>query len=375
VTEASREVKGRAKLGIHLYPSPLSLESRIFRITNAIIRSGLVDTIEVQGSKKRHSTPPMDFAQGVSVAFVMAESRLLQLLLLNLRVIRTARKVQPKYIAAHTATTLPGAAAAALLSSSQLLYLPHELESKSVGAGKFGWVYRASEILFARRAVLVVTVNEYIKKWYSQKLRKTPIISIRNIPEPEGASSDLPDYLLNYFAQRNPNRLLFLYQGNIVRGRGIEKTLEAAVLCSQHDFLFVGHGDLLNDYKIPSNVTVFPPVKPSQLAKVTNQASVGLTLIEPICESYKYSLPNKFWQYLSASIPQIMTAIPEIEREGREYSAGWLVSEDLSDLATLINKIGSFDVEKMRSSLRTTAVPTWAAEEELFVKGVRSALK
>jgi hypothetical protein len=340
------------------------------------MRSGLVDKITVVGAAEPASKPPLSFDEKVTPFVLSSRSRLRQFIKLNAFIVVFSIRNKPLYVAAHTATTLPGAAIACALSGAKLFYFPHELESKSVGAGKLGFAYRLCEDLFLRKTQLVVTVNDYIRDWYANEWPKLEIVAVRNIPEIELRQLSLPAELASFFEHRDKRRLLLLYQGNYVLGRGIERTLAVAVACPEHDFVFIGVGNLLTPSgSYSENVTVFDAVTPAQISQVTVHADVGLTLIEPICESYRYSLPNKFWQYLQAEIPQIMTEIPEIRREGTRHNAGWFVDEDLSNLESMVKSLNWSVVLGKKDGLTNEAFPTWETESNFFEESFTRALK
>jgi glycosyltransferase involved in cell wall biosynthesis len=58
---------------------------------------------------------------------------------------------------------------------------------------------------------------------------------------------------------------------------------------------------------------------------------VGLTLDKPSNLNYRFSLPNKVFDYLHATTPVICTDLPEVAGLIRKYDAGIVLSELTTD--------------------------------------------
>src|SRR5690606_34620878 len=98
-------------------------------------------------------------------------------------------------------------------------------------------------------------------------------------------------------------KIVYLYLGVLIRGRGIEIILDAFRSASdRHHVVFVGFGEyetqLSNESKQYDNIHYLPGVGPERILQLTSGADVGLSLIENTSLSYYYCLPNKVFEYL-----------------------------------------------------------------------------
>ena len=64
---------------------------------------------------------------------------------------------------------------------------------------------------------------------------------------------------------------------------------------------------------------------PEAVPQMVAGADAGLVLIEPICLSYRLTLPNKLFEYLSVGLPVIASDLPAIAAVVRDTGAGVIV--------------------------------------------------
>ena len=110
-------------------------------------------------------------------------------------------------------------------------------------------------------------------------------------------------------------------------------------------------------------------VRPNQLLETISQASVGLALIQPICLSYRMSLPNKLFEYVAAGIPVLGSDLPAIGPLVREYGIGLVAQpERVADVASKLSKMlepernAAFRVATRRAAERLN----WKRESQLL---------
>ena len=58
------------------------------------------------------------------------------------------------------------------------------------------------------------------------------------------------------------------------------------------------------------------------LNEYTCSANIGICLIEDLCLSYKFCLPNKFFEYAMAGLPILVSDLPEMRKLVEEYDCG-----------------------------------------------------
>jgi glycosyltransferase involved in cell wall biosynthesis len=130
-----------------------------------------------------------------------------------------------------------------------------------------------------------------------------------------------------------PDQKIFLYQGGLSKGRGIEILLEAfgQLESDQNVLVCMGYGPLddLIQEKAQASETIFfhQAVGPDVLLNYTSSADYGVSFIEDSCLSYRYCLPNKMFEYLMAGLPVLTSNLFELKRLVETEGVG-IVAED-----------------------------------------------
>lgn len=225
------------------------------------------------------------------------------------------------------------------------IYAPHELESeRSSAKGIKKKVSYLIEYVFIKRVNLIIVVGDQIATWYQNafELTKKPSV-LRNIPvKYAGSQANNNEYLRNRFGIPN-DKMVFLYQGILERGRGISTMLKVFASNDSYHLVIMGFGSLkkeviLNENNF-ENIHYHEPVDPADIFTVTSSADIGFCLIENTCLSYYYSLPNKLFEYINSRVMIIGSAFPEIESIINQYNVGWAIEPDVESLRRLIGEI------------------------------------
>ena len=140
----------------------------------------------------------------------------------------------------------------------------------------------------------------------------------------------------------NQSDTIFIYQGLLSEGRGINLYIDAfKALPNNFILILMGYGplekvikELSKDYK---NIFFHPAVKPTEIIDVTSSADFGLCLIENYCLSYYYSLPNKLFEYTSSGIPVVCSSFPEMSELVMGNKIGWAIDPTVDELIKLVN--------------------------------------
>jgi glycosyltransferase involved in cell wall biosynthesis len=136
-----------------------------------------------------------------------------------------------------------------------------------------------------------------------------------------------------------------LYQGMLNEGRGLETAIQALKLLPEtFTLLLVGSGDvelklrqLVEQENLQNRVHFTGFIPPDQLAQYTEQAWLGLNLLENTGLSYYYSLANKAFDYIQAGLPSVQMDFPEYRALQEEYHTYLLLHAlDPQQLASLI---------------------------------------
>lgn len=290
------------------------------------------------------------------------------------KVVARKRRDRLTIIHAHNVATLPVGALLKWLTGAPLVYDAHELESETNGLGKFrSRLTRWSESLWIRAADGTVTVCDSIADWYAEAYRMERPAVVRNIPVRDTSSSGNSTVLRELHGIRDGD-LLFLYQGALSPGRGIERIIEAfeAVDAGKH-LVLMGYGVLEERVRDAAdrepNIHFQPAVPPEMVQRFTGSADVGICLIENTCLSYYYSLPNKLFEYLMCGLPVIINDMPEQRRIVTQYECGWIAPESMQQMRTLLESIDRDALEsKKAGALRAGQGLSWDDESERLIE-------
>jgi len=168
---------------------------------------------------------------------------------------------------------------------------------------------------------------------------------------------------------------IFLYQGGISAGRGIEVTLEAfKALPDNLVIVFMGYGELtpLVEEAATQHQNIFyhPAVSPSVLLEHTAAADYGICFIDNICLNYYYCLPNKMFEFMMAGLPVIVSDLPEMKRIVEQYKVGLVADNSdpqaLRDAVTSIHKLDKqatlANLEKIKKEFN------WEQQEKVLLQ-------
>lgn len=214
----------------------------------------------------------------------------------------------------------------------RVVYDCHEYETEVNGlSGLEKKVKKVLERILIRFADRVITVSRTIATEY---------VRLYDIPEPR-LILNCPNYVEqqkhNLFRESlgiREDQVIFLYQGGLSGGRGIEILLEAfSGLDSDENVLVcMGYGPLerLIEEKAEVSEQIFfhPAVNPDVLLDFTSSADYGVSFIEDSCLSYRYCLPNKIFEYLMAGLPLLTSNLYEMKRLVEGEGVGVVAEEN-----------------------------------------------
>ena len=137
-----------------------------------------------------------------------------------------------------------------------------------------------------------------------------------------------------------------LYQGAVNEARGLENLIPAMkmvhcklIICGDGNFM----GQLkvlINENDIASKIELKGMLPPEELWQISQQATIGIALSEKEGLNQFLALPNKFFDYMHAGLPQVSMNYPEYEKINKQYEVSLLIDE-LAPLkiAEAINKL------------------------------------
>lgn len=203
-------------------------------------------------------------------------------------------------------------------------------------------------------------------------------------------------YHVKYFTIRNlpytsaveltlkKNNKTIVYQGAINEARGFEYLIPAmknvnAVLHIYGDGNFVPQlQKLIAVHHVENKVQVLGKLLPEQLKSNTEQAYIGINLVENNGLNQYYSLANKFFDYMQALVPQVSMNFPEYREINNQYQIAILI-DDLSidtiadALNRLLNNQNLYD-KLQQNCLKARAGLNWENEEKILLSFYKNLL-
>jgi len=177
-----------------------------------------------------------------------------------------------------------------------------------------------------------------------------------------------------------------LYQGVLNKGRGLETAIKAIVgLDLKVQLHIAGEGDLSEELRSLAqqidndNKVVFLGWKlPHELKELTQQAWLGINLLDGTSKNYQYSLANKFFDYMHAEVPSINMAFPTYKRYIDADKVGLVLDRlDVSKLQVLISDLYNDDAlySSMITSIRNAKQKyNWKLESKALLSQIKTVI-
>ena len=234
-------------------------------------------------------------------------------------------------IVANDLDTLPACRLMALFNGARLVFDSHEyftevpeLVQRPVIRG----IWKAIESLLVPGVDLMITVNESIAKTYRERYHREVHV-VRNIP----MQRDLGPLPTRSELGLPFEKFILVMQGaGINVQRGAEEAVLAMKELDKALRLLLGGGDawpargrMVPEHGEGDRVRLLPKMPYEQMMRYTRNADLGLTLDKDTNLNYRYSLPNKVFDYLHAGIPVLATDLPEVAAIVREHDAGVVI--------------------------------------------------
>ncbi|MFW5821772.1 MAG: glycosyltransferase [Tangfeifania sp.] len=270
--------------------------------------------------------------------------------------------------------TLPANYLASKLKSKPLVYDSHEYFTEVpelVNRRRVQKIWEWLEKQMLPKLKHAYTVCDSIAEVYRQKYG-TPFRVVRNFPMANQSKPTLP-------LKPEKNEKTVLYQGAINVHRGLEQAILAMKYLNNVRFVIAGDGDirvqlekLVQQENLESKVEFLGRLPISELAKITPNADLGLSIEEDVGLNYRFALPNKLFDYIQAEVPVLVTNLPEMAAVVNRYQIGEITgSLEPEKLAAKINR-ALFDEakrQKWKDNLKVAAGElTWENEEKRLME-------
>jgi len=216
------------------------------------------------------------------------------------------------------------------------------------------------------------TVNDSIAAIYKERYGVEMTV-IRNIPE---RINDSEVRISREELGLPENKKILIIQGSGINlHRGSEEAVEAMQWLEDTLLLIIGGGDVIPLLKekvqtlnLSEKVWFLPRQPYKKLLQYTWNADIGLSLDKDTNLNYRYSLPNKLFDYIQANIAVLASDLPEVKKVVLEFQVGEIVNDMNPEmLAQQIHKLLKNE-EKLRgykeAALRASEILCWENEEQ-----------
>jgi len=224
----------------------------------------------------------------------------------------------------------------------------------------------------------VITVNDSIADLFEKDYGIRPQV-VRNIPRKANKIDRVSRESLGLPKDKN---ILILQGSGINVHRGAEELVEAMQFVDDAVLLFVGGGDVIevlkemvNNLGISQKIIFKPRMPYQKLMEYTAIADLGLTLDKSTNLNYKFSLPNKLFDYIQAGIPVLSSPLPEIEKIILKYEVGdFIIDHNPANIALKINQtLSNQELMSMwKKNCKFAANKLVWENEELVLKNIYS---
>jgi glycosyltransferase involved in cell wall biosynthesis len=221
----------------------------------------------------------------------------------------------------------------------------------------------------------IITVNESIAKIYEDLYHKKLVV-VRNVPPYRKLTGVKSRKELNL----PEDKFIVLLQGAWINvDRGGEEAIAAMSFVENAILLVIGGGDVIDILKekvaqngLNEKVRFIPRIPFADLYNYTVNADLGLTLDKDTNINYRFSLPNKLFDYIQAGVPVLASDLPEIRKIIDAYKVGEIIkSHKPEHIAECINALIA-DRQKMadykENCLKAKKELCWENEREKLEK-------
>lgn len=196
--------------------------------------------------------------------------------------------------------------------------------------------------------------------------------TIRNVP------------VLKHFPGSTSGEKFLLYSGAVNEARAFEQLVPAMreiecklVVCGDGNFMRQLKS-LIRDNQLDEKIELKGMLPPEDLWKISTKAYIGLGVAENTGLNQYLALPNKFFDYIHAGLPQVAMNYPEYKKINRRFEVALLINNISSEtIAQAINNLLQNDVLYMRlreNCLKARKELNWQQEENRLLEFYKSVL-
>jgi glycosyltransferase involved in cell wall biosynthesis len=209
-------------------------------------------------------------------------------------------------------------------------------------------IWKGIEKFIFPKLKTIITVNDSIAELYRKDYGKELIV-IRNVPlmpPPATITGSISDERARLGLPLS-KKIIILQGSGINIDRGSEEAVLAMKYVNDAVLLILGGGDVLQVLKklvsenhLEEKIIFRNRMSYADMMQHTRLCDLGLTLDKDTNINYRYSLPNKVFDYIHAGIPVLASRLTEVERIVKGYDVGsFIESHHPEAIAKEINRM------------------------------------
>jgi hypothetical protein len=261
------------------------------------------------------------------------------------------------------------AASVARQKSLPVIYDAHEFsiaQYQNAGIIKRWLMAPAIRYLLGKSTSMVsnsITVSTPIARKLHSEFGLDPIV-VLNAPEKATVSPHRVD----------PMCIRLIHHGVAQRNRRLETMIETIALCDDRfslHFMLVEHDpgyitylkDLVASLA-PGRVTFQDPVPTEKIVTQIAVYDIGIFILIPSNDSYRWALPNKLFEFIMAELAVCIGPSPAMSEVVQKYKCGCVApSFDATDVAGILNSLSVEQITEMRRFSREASLELNAEKE------------
>jgi glycosyltransferase involved in cell wall biosynthesis len=130
--------------------------------------------------------------------------------------------------------------------------------------------------------------------------------------------------------------------------------------------------ELIQSNNLQDKVLLKGKLLPEELEQATDEAYIGINLVENTGFNQYYSLANKFFDYIHHAIPQVTMNFPEYKNINAQYEVAVLIDDlQIETITVAINTLLNDEVLYKRLQQNCTMARkelNWQHEEKKLIK-------
>lgn len=253
--------------------------------------------------------------------------RNLRMVMLLVQVAACLRRVNAKVYHAHDFTGLALVALAGIWRRP-VVYDSHEIYFERplpLLTRYLAPILRPIERLLAKRATRMIVTSESCFQYFVREFGVQEPVIVRN-------AVDLRKIEPGEANSATDSTFLVAHSGLLMHGRHLDELVKAfQYLPDDVSLLLAGDGParahlekLADELGVRDRLRLTGKLLPQQMISALRQATIAAVLITSDYTSYRFSLPNKFFEAVAAGLPIIASPIPEVKRLIESYNIGVL---------------------------------------------------